>query len=397
MGISIRIIGSQPTISDIPDRQHQVGDAYVIDRVVYTYDGYSWIDIGQFQGQRGPQGLSGLDAYEMAVNKGFTGTFEDWVESLRGPQGDAGAGLTFLGILGDAEELPTTNNMNGDMYRKGPHLYVWVDTAWKNMGIVQGPRGDEGPEGPAGPEGPQGMRGPQGTAWLSFERDPDTLDGLKGDYAINTITNDYFLKVDEFLWVKLGRMGGGTVEEAPTSGGRYVRAEGGWKPLKEGVTEAPVNGEAYMRIDGTWTLYRPPIVDVETSTPHHRVKGSWVPVELTDAPVDDQTYFRRNKKWVPFNRYTLKNESVDTVMDLSIAQTFNIAATRDKALSFTNAPGADRTMTVVVTIAGDGGIITWPDSVFFKDEVPPTLGTNYTVVVMYWTGSIWIGKLMEAI
>lgn len=39
-------------------------------------------------GLRGPRGAS---AYELAVAAGFGGTMEDWLASLVGPQGEAGA------------------------------------------------------------------------------------------------------------------------------------------------------------------------------------------------------------------------------------------------------------------------------------------------------------------
>lgn len=397
MGLSLRIIGSADSVDAIPLRQYQMGDAFIINGDAYVWDAYEWINVGQFQGERGEKGADGLNAYEVAVKNGYMGTYEDWVESLKGPEGPMGHSLKFQGILDDTQTLPGSNNEIGDMYRQGPILYVWTGDKWESMGPIQGPQGKEGPQGPDGIEGPQGPQGIPGSAWLSLERNPDPIDGLKGDYAINSITNDYFKKIDELLWIKIGRLGGGTVEEAPIAGGKYVRSEGGWTPLVEGIGEAPENGQTYMRQDGKWTVYEPELFDVEASTPHYRVNGKWVPVQLTDAPEDDRMYFRRNKRWVSLDRYTLKNQQVTDVMDLSEAQTFTIYANADKTLAFTNAPDTTRTMTVVVTIVNSDGIITWPDSVYFKDDIPPTLGTNFTVVVMYWTGSIWIGKLMESI
>jgi len=44
-------------------------------------------------GEQGPQGPSGEDgdsAYEIAVNNGFEGTEQEWLDSLQGPQGEQG-------------------------------------------------------------------------------------------------------------------------------------------------------------------------------------------------------------------------------------------------------------------------------------------------------------------
>ena len=58
-------------------------------------------DVGRVaQGPRGPQGIQGIpgetgpSAYDLAVEEGFEGTLEEWLENLVGPQGppaEAGA------------------------------------------------------------------------------------------------------------------------------------------------------------------------------------------------------------------------------------------------------------------------------------------------------------------
>ncbi|GIN71134.1 hypothetical protein J14TS2_16090 [Bacillus sp. J14TS2] len=42
------------------------------------------------QGPKGDPGADGKSAYDIAVEKGFEGTDEDWLESLKGPKGDPG-------------------------------------------------------------------------------------------------------------------------------------------------------------------------------------------------------------------------------------------------------------------------------------------------------------------
>jgi len=96
------------------------------------------IHITMSQGEIGPEGKS---AYQVAVQNGFTGTEEEWLQSLKGEQGPAGP---------------------------------------------QGPEGPPGPQGEQGPAGPQGERGEKGE-----KGDPgpnniyDGLDSDATDYALS--------------------------------------------------------------------------------------------------------------------------------------------------------------------------------------------------------------------
>lgn len=76
------------------------------------------------KGAPGERGEAGLSAYQIAVQNGFVGTEDDWLDSFqRGEQGPAGP--------------------------QGPQG-------------EPGPQGPQGEVGPAGPEGPQGERGEKG-------------------------------------------------------------------------------------------------------------------------------------------------------------------------------------------------------------------------------------------
>jgi len=86
----------------------------------------------------GPPGKDGKDAYELAITRGvFSGTFAQWLESLKGEKGDRGLDSSVPGPIG--EQGP-----QGPQGEPGP----------------RGPQGEEGPVGPPGPEGPQGNDGP---------------------------------------------------------------------------------------------------------------------------------------------------------------------------------------------------------------------------------------------
>lgn len=45
---------------------------------------------------KGPKGDDGKNAYETAVENGFVGTYEEWYLSLKGPKGDPGQGTVDL-------------------------------------------------------------------------------------------------------------------------------------------------------------------------------------------------------------------------------------------------------------------------------------------------------------
>lgn len=91
---------------------------------------------------------------------------------------------------------------------------------------------------------------------------------------------------------------------------------------------------------------------------------------------------------------TYKMKATDTtgVLDLSVANVFRISASTNRTVSFTNVPGADISMTVLVVISGSTGSFTWPGTVLWSAGASPTLGTNKTVVTLLWDGVSWVGS-----
>lgn len=95
-------------------------------------------DSGQWV--KAPPGPKGDSAYECAVNEGFVGTKQQWLDSLKGDQGPQG----IAGPQGD-------RGPQGDQGVAGPQG-------------VQGPQGEAGQQGDIGPVGPQGPAGDTGPA-----------------------------------------------------------------------------------------------------------------------------------------------------------------------------------------------------------------------------------------
>lgn len=144
-------------------------------------------------GEQGPQGEPGLSAYEIAVDNGFEGTEEEWLESLVGPEGAQGpegpqgpqgpegpqgpqglqgeqgpagvdgTGVTILGSYADESALISAHPTGspGDAYLVDGDLYVWSESSdeWINVGTIQGPKGDTGATGPSGADGADGDDG----------------------------------------------------------------------------------------------------------------------------------------------------------------------------------------------------------------------------------------------
>ena len=110
-----------------------------------------------------------LSAYAIAVEHGYKGTVEQWLESLRGQKGDKGEkGDPFTYSDFTAEQLAALKGEKGD---KG-------DTGDTGATGPQGPKGETGATGPQGPKGDTGATGPQGPKGDTGAAGPK---GPKGD------------------------------------------------------------------------------------------------------------------------------------------------------------------------------------------------------------------------
>lgn len=117
----------------------------------------------------------GKSAYAIAVSHGFKGTEQEWLDSLRGPQGSPGV----PGPPGPPG-APGKDSLNGDPGPKGepgkdgkPFTYdMFTQEQLENL---KGPRGEQGPPGPPGPKG-------EPFKYSDFTQDQlNSLKGPKGD------------------------------------------------------------------------------------------------------------------------------------------------------------------------------------------------------------------------
>ena len=131
-------------------------------------------------GPQGPQGIQGIagvngvngtdgrSAYEIAVLNGFVGTETQWLLSLVGATGPAGA-TGAQGLQGPAGN-------DGATGQQGP---IGLTGATGPQGI-QGPAGNDGVTGPQGPIGLTGSAGPQGPIGLTGATGPQGPAGANG-------------------------------------------------------------------------------------------------------------------------------------------------------------------------------------------------------------------------
>jgi microcystin-dependent protein len=86
-------------------------------------------------------------------------------------------GLAVAGVAATVADLPANADV-GAMWLviADGHLHVWDGSAWRDLGVVSGPKGDPGAQGPAGAKGDPGTPGPQGAP------------GLKGDKGDANVT-----------------------------------------------------------------------------------------------------------------------------------------------------------------------------------------------------------------
>ena len=127
--------------------------------------------IGDGSGLTNVGSSSGLSAYQIAVNNGFVGTEQQWLDSLvgadgpQGIQGETGApGMD--GLNGD-------NGINGEDGTDGASAYEialnngFVGTEQDWLASLQGSDGQDGQDGDAGAPGVDGLNGMDGMNGLS--------------------------------------------------------------------------------------------------------------------------------------------------------------------------------------------------------------------------------------
>lgn len=236
-GSGLRILGSFGSTVWLPTHNNQPGDAYIVNYVMWVWEGKKWVPVGQVgptgksayqiaveqgfsgsasqwlnslkgdsayqvavaQGYVGSQaswlaslkGDPGQSAYQVAVQNGFQGNQLEWLASLVGPQGPQGEkgdkgdpanAIKVVGGVASEAELPTEVEP-GDGYFINRSLWVWTGERWFDAGEIKGPQGEKGEKGDQGDVGRSAYEvalenGFEGTA-------TEWLESLKGEQGLS--------------------------------------------------------------------------------------------------------------------------------------------------------------------------------------------------------------------
>ena len=180
-------------IAGKPQEDYQVNKyEKIVDLSDYTTKEYvdnSIAEIQQkpgIQGEKGDKGDPGVDgadgadgksAYQIAVEKGFTGDETAWLASLKGEKGADGV-IGADGADGkSAYQIAVEKGFEGD------------ETSW--LASLKGADGAQGVDGAQGEAGPQGEKGDKGDPGEKGDKGDPGEKGEKGDDGIFDIAHQY--------------------------------------------------------------------------------------------------------------------------------------------------------------------------------------------------------------
>ena len=96
-GTSVNILGSYNSLEELKQAHPtgNVGDAYIVqgDMYVWSVEDNTWVDVGNIQGPAGTNGKdgeNGKSAYQIWLEQGNTGSEQDYLNSLKGKDGEDG-------------------------------------------------------------------------------------------------------------------------------------------------------------------------------------------------------------------------------------------------------------------------------------------------------------------
>ena len=158
--------------------------------------------------------------YILAKNAGYEGTYEEWLESIKGKDGTS--------FLNGASNPSTEIGNEGDTYINTITWDVFVKSGgqWSKVGNIMGQQGPQGPQGEPGkdgedgkdgkdgeqgPAGENGKDGQNGYSVLTGEGSPSTELGEDGDSYIDIKTWNYYVK-ESGIWVLKGNIKGEDAE-----------------------------------------------------------------------------------------------------------------------------------------------------------------------------------------
>ncbi len=202
--------------------------------------------------------------------------------------------------------------------------------------------------------------------------------------ANQTLANTTFALINQLLMAGVVDKDLSTPPSSPANESLYIVASGNW-----GTASSKAGQLAFWLTDvGAWTFIVP--------------RAGWAVrvLDEIDSSGLPRTYGYTGSAWVQqiadagaINRYDLAVVATTSVLDLSASNRFTVDASTARTLSFTNAPGSSRAMTVSVLVNGTG-TITWPSGItwFTTGGTPPAPPTSWAKITLDWDGTRWTGS-----
>lgn len=135
------------------------------------------------KGDKGDTGATGLTSSEewLALNPGRT--YADYIALITGPKGDKGdkGDTGDTGAAGPQGDIGPRGKSNFDEWKENGHPDGTFDDFLQDIKGPKGDKGDKGDPGDPGPEGPRGYIGPIGPAGQRGPEGPEGPRGITGD------------------------------------------------------------------------------------------------------------------------------------------------------------------------------------------------------------------------
>ena len=248
-GTSIKIKGTVSSVSDLPTPPADPSDCYIVGQNLYVWDGDSWVNAGQFKGDKGDSGADGLDGVNAYVHIKYAKSLTegDWSDN-NGETPDK-----YIGIYCDS--LPT-DSMTWSKYSwskwKGDdgfgYEYIYKRTTTSSAPSTPTTTSQSDDYVPSGwTDDPSGVNATYKYEWLCYRK---KVDGVWGKFIGSAANNAVAA-----LWAKYGTDGadgsdGSDGADAPYYEIRYAK--------NGSTTSAPSLTKTALNPSG-WTTTQPTV------------------------------------------------------------------------------------------------------------------------------------------
>lgn len=248
-GTSIKIKGTVSSVSDLPTPPADPSDCYIVGQNLYVWDGDSWVNAGQFKGDKGENGADGLNGVNAYVHIKYAKSLKtnDWSDN-NGETPDK-----YIGIYCDS--LPT-DSLTWSKYSwskwKGDdgfgYEYIYKRTTSSSAPSTPTGTSQNDDYVPSGwTDDPSGVNGTYKYEWLCYRK---KVDGKWGSFIGSAANNAVAA-----LWAKFGTDGadgsdGSDGADAPYYEIRYAK--------NGSTTSAPSLTKTALNPSG-WTTTQPSV------------------------------------------------------------------------------------------------------------------------------------------